>query len=145
MNKYSTLFKLLKIDFVFFVTLFIATFPTMISGIDSKIFGRLGLSLLIFLLIIQSISFFLFIILNLIIVQFKNKKYVLNSKIIVEVMFVIFYNVFLFSEKIRPQEVSILHFIPLLLFSIVSLLFYWNRLRKKIPLLFLICNTPTKC
>lgn len=133
MNKYSTFSKLLKIDFVFFVALFIATFPTMIFGIDSKIFGRLGLSLLIFLFIIQSISFFLFIILNLIIVQFKNKKYVLNSKIIVEVMFVIFYNVLLFSEKIRPQEVSILHFIPLLLFSIISLLFYWNRLRKIIP------------
>lgn len=109
MSKYSTFFKLLKIDFFFCVGLFIAIVPTMIFGIDSKIFGRLGLSLLIFLFIIQSISFILLIISNIIIVQFEKNVYILNAKITESVLFVIFYNALLFSDKIRPKEVSILH------------------------------------
>lgn len=126
MKKTQLIFSLIKIDFIFIMILFAITFMTIIFGINSDVYGRLGLAILGFLFILLLLAWFLSIIINFILVYYVE-TYIAEIKTTIFFAFINYYNLLILSDKIRPQEISIFYFIPLYVTSILLVYFYFFR------------------
>jgi len=88
--------------------------------------GIVKFGFLFFLLLIE---LFLSIIINIILIYF-NVIRIVEIKTAILFIFINYYNLLILSDKIRPQEISILYFIPLYGISILLVYFYFNQLKK---------------
>lgn len=134
MKKNQLFFKLLTAEIVFITILTVLTLITMVLGISPLKYGRLGLAnfgVLFFLLLIELL---LSIIISIILVYF-NVMRIVEIKTAILFIFINYYNLFILSDKIRPQEISILYFIPLYGISILLVYFYFKRLKKKLKII----------